>query len=183
MDHRAGRMPRVQTSPMQGTRGRVNSALGSRESSPMRTVLDESKTWFLHRLSYEEELRITLIEGKRGNESQDIQIGDVVIRDAYPIEISPTSKLVLIRFSQYVAWQVVNESFTIFDDYEQRDDTGFLQILEKSKYLDYVNGSHGWYVEVLGKGKHYRIWTENDVIDVITCVEPIIEPIRHLTSI
>jgi hypothetical protein len=143
----------------------------------MRTILEEGYTWFLHDLSYREEVTITLIEGKREAEPEDIHIGDTVIREAYPIDIASSSKLVLIRFPEYVAWQVVNESFTAFDEYEQRDDKGFLQLLERSKYLDYVNACHGWYAGIIGPGKHYRIWTENEVIDVVTCSEPVIEPI------
>jgi hypothetical protein len=144
----------------------------------MRTILDEAETWFLHSLVYNEELRITLVEGMSGTEPEDICIGGTVIRNTYPIDTSLTSKLVSIRFPQYVAWQVVNESFTTFDEYEQRDDTGFLQTLERSKYLDYVNANHGWYIDVIGSGKHYRIWTESEVIDVVACTEPVIDEIE-----
>lgn len=141
----------------------------------MRTILDEAKTWFLHDLSYDESLKIVLIEGMIGTSPEDIRIFDTVIRDTYPINTSPSSRTILIRFSQFVAWQVVNESFTTFDDYEHRDDTGFIQVIERSKYFDYVNANHGWYADVIGVGKHYRIWTENEVIDVIACEEPVIE--------
>ena len=144
----------------------------------METILDEGKTWYLDHLSYKDELTITLIEGTISSESEDVQILNTVIRDCYPIDILSTSRRVLIRFSQYVAWQVVDESFTSFDEYEQRDDKGFLQILARSKYFDYVNASHGWYSDIIGSGKHYRIWTENEVIDIVSCTEPIIDLMR-----
>jgi len=141
----------------------------------MYTILDEGHTWFLDDLSYKDELTITLIEGILRSEPENIKILNSVIRDAYPIDILPTSRQVLIRFSQFVAWQVVDESFTSFDEYEQRDDKGFIQILARSKYFDYVNTSHGWYPDIIGTGKHYRIWTCDEVIDIVSCTEPIIE--------
>ncbi len=141
----------------------------------MRTILDDSKTWFLQGVTYEEGLNIVLVEGVVGGEPEDIEINGVVIRNTYPINSTPISKIVSIRFSRFVAWQVVNESFTCFEEYEKRDDECFFQVLERSKYFDYVNDSHGWYADVIGAGKHYRVWTENEVIDVVTIEEPTIE--------
>jgi hypothetical protein len=140
----------------------------------MRTILEEAKTWFLHSLSYHEKLTITLIEGMVDTESEEVQTRNIIVHGEYRINILPASRVVSIQFSQYVAWQVVNESFTAFDEYEQRDDTSFLQMLGRSKYLDYVNDNHGWYADIIGTGKHYRIWTEDEVIDVVTCTEPVI---------
>lgn len=147
----------------------------------MRTILDDSKTWFLHCLSYDKELKLILIEGIVGTTPEDIKIRDTIICDTYPINTSPSSKMVQIRFPHFIAWQVVDESFTSFDEYEKRDDKSFLQILERSKYFDYVNASHGWYADAIGSGRHYRIWTENEVIDVVSCEEPIIEPIANIS--
>ena len=141
----------------------------------MRTILDESRTWFLQNLSYDGGLKILLIEGFVGTKSEDIKIGDTVLSDTHPIETSQTSKTVQIQFSHFVTWQVIDECFSNFDDYEKRDDLSFLQILERSKYLDYVNANHGWYTDVFGSAKHYRVWTENEVIDIVSCKEPSIE--------
>jgi len=43
------------------------------------------------------------------------------------------------------------------------------------KYLDYVCASHGWFEEMRGPGKHYRVWTENEVVDVIACEPPAVD--------
>ena len=50
-----------------------------------------------------------------------------------------------VKFQRPVAWQVVDESYTTWDEDEDRDDIGFLQVLSKSKYRDYVDATHGWY--------------------------------------
>lgn len=84
--------------------------------------------------------------------------------------------MLAVRFPQVIAWQTVDESYTRFDEYEQCDDRRTLQILSRSKYFDYVKGSHGWWEDVLGPSRHYRVWTEDEVIDVIACEPPVVEP-------
>ena len=104
----------------------------------MRTVLDDAKTWFLHALVYQDELRVIVAEGFVGDQTEDLQFGEHTIKDLRSVDVSDKSRLFEIRCPQFVAWQVVNESFTSFDEYEMRDDTGTLQSLSRSKYLDYV---------------------------------------------
>jgi hypothetical protein len=142
----------------------------------MQTILDSAKTWFLEGVVYREELRVIVSEGFRATEPEDVTIGQLTISETYAIDTSTDSRFFCIRFPQFIAWQVVSESFTAFDKEEIRDDTGFMQILEKSAYFSYVNSSHGWYSDIIGPGKHYRIWTENEVIDVVACEPPVIEP-------
>ncbi len=142
----------------------------------MLTVLDDAKTWFLHALLYQDHLRVIVAEGFVGDQTEDLRIGDHTIKGLQSVNVSDRSRLFEIRFPQFVAWQVVNESFTSFDEYELRDDTGTLQTLSRSKYFDYVKANHGWYEDVIGLSKHYRVWTENEVVDVVACEPPTIQP-------
>ena len=144
----------------------------------MRTVLDDAKTWFLRALVYQDELRVIVAEGFVGDQAEELRIGGRTIKDLRSIDVSDKSRLFEIRFPQFVAWQVVNESFTSFDEYELRDDTGTLQSLSRSKYLDFVKNNHGWNEDVIGPAKHYRVWTENEVVDVVACEPPTRES-RH----
>lgn len=82
----------------------------------------------------------------------------------------------MVRFPQFIAWQVVDESFTGADQYEVRDDAKHLQSLLRSRYLDFVKAHHGWFEPIAGPATHYRIWTEDAVIDVIACQPPVVEP-------
>jgi hypothetical protein len=142
----------------------------------LHTVLDDARTWFLHGIVYQNDLRVIVTEGFLHDQTEELRIGEHVIKDTRRIDISEHSRMFVVRFTRPVAWQVVDESFTAWDDYEQRDDTGTLQTLSRSKYLDYVKGSHGWHEDTLGPAKHYRVWTENEVIDVIACEAPVVEP-------
>ena len=78
-----------------------------------------------------------------------------------------------IRFDKYIVYQCRNESYTCFDDSEIRKGK-YLIIFEKSKLLDY-------YESVIcdcdsenkkSKRKHYGIYTENHIIDVIANEPP-----------
>jgi hypothetical protein len=144
----------------------------------MKTLLDEFHTSFLHAAIYtERDLRIIVAEGFRAAEPEDFAIGGHIIKDAYEINTSEKSRLVEVRFTRPIAWQLVDESFTAWDEYEVRDDTFALQVLTQSRYLDYVRSNHGWFEEIgRGSGKHYRVWTENEVIDVVACEAPIVDP-------
>jgi hypothetical protein len=142
----------------------------------LKTILDDAHSWFLHELRYVGELRIVLAEGITANEPEDIKIGEHIISGTRALEPRATSRIVAIAFFRVVAWQLLDESFTAFDDYEERDDDSFLQILSRSRYLDYVRAHHGWFEDRMQIPGLYRVWTENDVIDVISPDAPRIEP-------
>ena len=71
-----------------------------------------------------------------------------------------------------MAWQCVDESYTMRNEDEERDDTSRLQVLTKSPYLDYVMANHGWHREVVGPSAHYRLWTADEVLDVVALETP-----------
>jgi hypothetical protein len=139
----------------------------------VKTILDDGYTWFLEFLGYRDDrLAMVVAEGLRTSGPEDIEVAGVVIRDTYALGVTEGSLRVEIRFERLVAWQCVDESWTTFDEYEQRDDFGKLQVLARSRYLDYVNASHGWYADTVGPAAHYRVWTEDEVVDVVAFDPP-----------
>jgi hypothetical protein len=140
----------------------------------MRTQLDETKSWFLESLVYEDELHVVLVEGLRADEPEDIKVGQHILKDIFVVEPSPGSRRAVVQFLQPVAWQVVDESYTSLDKSEVHEDTCFLSTLTQSAYLQYVETHHGWFKEMVGPATHYRLWTENEVIDVIGHEEPVV---------
>lgn len=144
----------------------------------MKTILDNCKTLFLDGLQYNESLQLIVSEGFVLDENQSIQIGETTIDDVKPIERTANSKQFKVEFDfdDLINFQVINESYTTFDKNEIRDSDGFLQVISKSEYLSFVDKNHGWYKDVIdAEGKHYRLWTEDEVIDVISIKEPRIE--------
>ena len=141
----------------------------------MKTILDDGKSWTVASLAYADDLRLVLVEGIRSDKPEDVQIGDVALTDLHAVEITEESRRVEVRFARVVAWQVVDESYTNWDESEERDDTGFLVALSKSAYLKFVDEHHGWYKDMAGPAVHYRLWTEDEVIDVIAHEEPVMQ--------
>lgn len=139
----------------------------------MKTLLDEFHSSFLHAMIYTEgELHIIVVEGFRGVNAENITILGQVIKGAYAINTLNESRLVEVCFSRPIACQLVNESFTSGDEYDLREDEFALQVLTQSRYLEYVRANHGWFEHIHGPGKHYRVCTENEVIDVVACEPP-----------
>lgn len=142
----------------------------------MKTALDDGYTWFLDALLYRDsQLVVVVIEGFRASEPESMEIPGVGVLDARPIESTPHSRQVAIRFRRPVAWQHVDESWTAGDEYERHEGDGKLQVLTRSRYMDYVNASHGWFADTVGPAKHYRVWTEHDVIDAVAFDPPTVE--------
>lgn len=98
----------------------------------MRTILDEAKSWWLEALAYADHLGVTVVEEICSPTPEDVQVGSYVFKETYRIEPSSESRRVLVRFTEIIAWQVVDESYTSWDDTEIRDGKGFLVALTQS---------------------------------------------------
>ena len=140
----------------------------------MRTVLDEAEMWFVHAIVYRGDLHVIVVEGFTSDAPRDIHVGDYLLQNVHPIEVEKESRFFEVRFPRPVAWQVVDEEYSRWDEYEQGD-TGTLRILEQSRYFDYVKENHGWFADTVGPAKHYRLWTADEVVDVVACTPPTIE--------
>ena len=104
--------------------------------------------------------------------------------DSYPdnglkIKIGVSSgKEYEIVFKNYTMHMTRDESYTVWDDYEIRKGR-YLVIFEKSRFLDFYDTviahieDNTW----PPMGKHYGVYTENHIIDVITATAPIIKEI------
>lgn len=142
----------------------------------MKTILDEGHTWFLHSLIRNNKLQIILIEGVEG-ETSDIVLNDKNLGPATQIEVNNESKKVLITFDGIIAFEVVDESYDSIDKIAKSDDNSFIRIMQSSRYLSYIDNNHGLYKHLTDGAKHYKIWTSDDIIDVISCEPPTIERI------
>ena len=149
----------------------------------MQSILDGFDTSFLHGVHYNDgELHIIVAEGFRSPQSEDLLIAGHVFNGLHSLDTSERSRLVEVGFSRPIAWQLVDESFSAFDEYELRDDTAALQILTRSRYLDFIHAHHGWFDVTRGPAKHYRIWTENEVLDVVACAPPEIKKVDRTSQ-
>lgn len=88
------------------------------------------------------------------------------------------SRVYEIKFETYIIYQCRNESYTCSDDSEKFIGK-YLIIFENSKFLDYYENVIFDFDtdETKAKRKHYGIYTENHIIDVISNEPPIITKI------
>ena len=84
-----------------------------------------------------------------------------------------------IRFERYIIYQCRNESYTCWDASEIRKGK-YLIIFEKSKLLDYYENVIFDFDSDRDKSnrKHYAIYTENHIIDVIANEPPTIKKLN-----
>lgn len=97
---------------------------------------------------------------------------DAVLARCTPL-IPDMAETMEIVFEDYILYQVRNESFCSYDPQEIR--TGkYLAVFEKSKLLDYLTVAvdAGLLSLCDAPWKHYRISTQNQIIDVIAQAEP-----------
>ena len=101
-----------------------------------------------------------------------------MLLDSYPV-YEDTEQIYEISFKDYVIYQCRNESYTCWDDSEVRKGR-YLIIFEKSKLLDYYESVlFDWDSdETKEKRKHYGIYTEFHIIDVISNTPPTISKIN-----
>ena len=144
----------------------------------MRTKLDSARTWFLESLSYSEELSLVLVEGFVNSKAEILIVGKARIDGAHQIAPSTKSRRYCITFHDFVTWQVVRENCSMFDKSEIKEDDGkFVQTISKSRYLDYAKAVHVW-GPTTEKTCMYRVWSEEEVIEVISCQPPKIVAVR-----
>tara|TARA_R110001583_G_scaffold12279_4_gene54610 strand:- start:2159 stop:2605 length:447 start_codon:yes stop_codon:yes gene_type:complete len=139
-------------------------------------------TLFLDTISYSSKTRlltVNVIEGFVSSETESIEISEGNVMDnVRSIDILDKSRKFKVEFDSPIAWQNVDESFTAFDKAEIINNKGVIQEIKNSEYLKYVRENHGWFEPHQGTAIQYRIWTENDVVDIVTTEEPQIVQVK-----
>ena len=98
---------------------------------------------------------------------------DNLLEKAVPIH-EDHNNLYEIVFENYVFHMTRNESYTCWDDYEIRQGDYFI-LFDQSRLLDYL--SHIVEIEIVNvyrpEGyKHYGIYCQNHIIDIVSAIEP-----------
>jgi hypothetical protein len=143
----------------------------------MRSVLDAAAgRLFLEGLSHSEgRLRLLLAEGTVGA-PEPFTVGETTVEGTRPVIVEADSRRFTVAFSKPVAFHVIDETYTAWDDYEQRDSTQeAIQILSQSRWLEHLHAHHAWAFESVAGLKHYRVWTYDAVIEILAADEPTVE--------
>ena len=161
--------PRLHQCTWKATFPQADALLGDR--APVLSVLEESPDNELH-------IRINAASvGKLEPEMLDGLSAPVanIISGCKPIQ--PSSRVIDIRFDNYILYQVRNESFSRFDRKARQGK--YLATYDQSVLLDYLaemtdvqQGDDGSFYPA--PWKHYSVFTHNQVIDIISHVEPVL---------
>lgn len=125
-----------------------------------------------------------VLEGEKGADIDDtgISVLNEILSNSIPI-YSDKNNTYKIIFENYVLHMTRNESYTSWDDYEIRHGKYFI-LFERSRLLD----SMPEFVECglvesvcINTCKHYGIYCQNHIVDIITTNNPIIQPYNKET--
>lgn len=130
--------------------------------------------------AYDNELRITIMSTTTGDFTDAHEVCEntaleQILSRCRPIEANPEQSFEII-FENYIMYQVRNESFCSYDSDEIRSGK-FMIVFEESKLLDYLMVStdacqldDGTFYP--GEWRHYGIYTQSHIIDVVALDEP-----------
>lgn len=129
---------------------------------------------YLNKLFEPEEnsLRVLIDRCKVNQTKEHVKVTDEVEIVASPIDVDDNLPILQLDFETYVAYSVIDESFTVMDDYEISDGK-FFRIYTISRYLDFIKA--GTIAEDIFPEKqfvHYQIPCLNHIIDIISYDEP-----------
>uniref|UniRef100_UPI001BB331D9 hypothetical protein n=1 Tax=Bacillus sanguinis TaxID=2817476 RepID=UPI001BB331D9 len=124
-----------------------------------------------------------LIDRCKVNETKSlVKVTNEVELEASSIDVDENLSILQLDFEAYVAYSIINESFTVMDDYEISEGEIF-KIYSKSRYLDFVKA--GTIAECIFPEEqfiHYQIPCLNHIIDIISYDEPEITEIKRNES-
>ncbi len=144
-------------------------------------LMNQKGYTYLHSLIEPEtnSLRIFIDRCKVSRQGEDTEIGKQIIRDTPPIEFDEELPIVQLDFNSYISYSIINESFTVLDDYEIFDGNSF-RIFKKSRYLDFINkGTIVKDVFPEEQPVHYEIACLDHIIDIISFDEPMVTEIKR----
>ena len=162
--------PRLHLCTWKASFPQADALLG--DSAPFLSVLEESPDNELHiriNAAFVGEMEPEMLDGLDQPEAS-------VVAKCRPIQ--PSSRVIDIRFENYIMYQVRNESFCQFEPKSIRNGN-YLATYEQSKLLEYLSvatdvqqGDDGSFYPA--PWVHYAIFTQNQVIDIISHCAPVL---------
>lgn len=134
---------------------------------------------YLHSIGEPQEnhVRFTFYRSRTNPVAESININSTIIKGLHSISPDYTLPLIQMDFERYIGYSVLNESYTVWDDYETFEGKIF-RIYSKSRYLDFLKVSTIATNDFPGPFTHYGIACLNHTIDIVSVSEPVIKEIE-----
>jgi hypothetical protein len=144
-------------------------------------MIDSCYTIFVREISEPEEnvLRVVLQEAEVSAETVSHKIGGAVIENLHRVEPMESSRTFVLKWNQYIAYSVTNESFASPDgDSDVRASGRLFRTYSKSHFLDFVSRATIASEQYPGPFTHFCVVSECHVIDIISTQMPEIQMLR-----
>ena len=122
-------------------------------------------------------LRLVIEQASAVDEERDLKVGSSVISGLRDIVSDENCFAYEIIFESYIAYSVVNESFTQVDESEVFTGNLF-RIYSKSHFLDYVKVATFASEDYPGVFSHYEIVALNHIVEIVSVDSPTIAVLR-----
>ena len=122
-------------------------------------------------------LRLVIEQASVGEQEHDLTVGTSVISGLRDIVSDEKCFVYEVIFETYIAYSVINESFTQVDDSEIYTGNLF-RIYSKSHFLDYVKVATFASEDYPGVFSHYEIVALNHIVEIVSVDSPKINLLR-----
>lgn len=151
----------------------------------MKTVLDESRTWFFDGLTHglDGSLSIDLVEGIKATEPEMVDFGTgTPMGPYYSIKVLRQSKCARVQFPDSYLFFVYNESFDVGND-ELEADEGVIKKVACSSFISFIQ-AHTGITSIKGVDfETYLLWTEDRLFHVASSGQPIVTLIDRVPDL
>ena len=149
------------------------------EGTKTRPEIDSCHSLFLREATepIQNSLRLIIEEAIVLPEEVPIRMGGTEITGCHPVKSTDDSRVFEISWKNYVAYSLINESFTVKDESQEFSGRLF-RIYTKSHFLDYVSRATIACKEYPGPLQHIEVICECHVVDVVSTESPQVRQIR-----
>lgn len=124
-------------------------------------------------------LLLEITESSTSDQTEDVFIGDKKISDCRRLSINETGVKFTISFPSYVSFQVFDEGFLSFNDWDEYEagEYNTFCIFKKSRYMEFIKQETIADHIFPGELTHYGLYSINHVVYVVSAAVPTIDKI------
>ena len=122
-------------------------------------------------------LRLVMEQAAVGGDEHDLKVGNTVISGLRDIASDESCFSYEVIFESYIAYSVINESFTQVDESEVYTGNLF-RVYSRSHFLDYVKVATFASKDYPGAFSHYEIVALNHIVEIVSVDSPTINILR-----
>ncbi len=129
----------------------------------------------------ENSLLLEISEGIVSDLKEDLIVGEATIEGVSSVDITNDSATYYVEFDHYVAYSVLDESYTVWDEYGKWEGHKF-RVYTKSHFLEYISKDTFADDDYPGPYRHYALICENHIVHIASCNPPTIKRISPSSS-